>query len=42
MPDDQLARHLAEDLIPARELHLPVPLVMIEDQPSKQPETKSA
>jgi hypothetical protein len=42
MPDDLLARHLSEELIPSRKLHLRVPLVMIEDQPSKQPETKSA
>lgn len=42
MPDDQLARHLTEELIPAREVHLRVPFVMIEDQPSKQPATRSA
>lgn len=42
MPDDLLARRLTEELIPSRELHLRVPLVMIEDQPSKEPATKSA
>jgi hypothetical protein len=42
MPDDLLARRLTEELIPSRELHMRVPLVMIEDQPSKQPESKSA
>jgi hypothetical protein len=42
MPDDALAMRLTEELIPSRELHLRVPLVMIEDKPSKLPESKSA
>lgn len=42
MPHDSLARRLAEELIPSRAIRMPVPLVMIEEKPGKQPVTRSA
>ena len=42
MPHDPLARRLAEELVPAREVCMPVPLVMIEDQPGRQRVPRSA
>ena len=42
MPHDPLARRLAEELIPSRAIRMPVPLVMIEEKPGKQPVTRSA
>jgi len=42
MPHDALARRLAEELVPARAIRIPVPLVMIEEKCDKQPVTRSA
>ncbi|MDX1345274.1 MAG: hypothetical protein R3179_05175 [Sedimenticolaceae bacterium] len=42
MPHDPLARRLAEELVPARAIRIPVPLVMIEEKCGKQPVTRSA
>jgi hypothetical protein len=42
MPHDPLARRLAEELVPARAIRIPVPLVMIEEKCDKQPVTRSA
>ena len=42
MPHDPLARRLSEELVPARVVRMPVPLVMIEDQPGRPRATRSA
>ncbi len=42
MPDDATAKTLIEEVIPKRGGRIPVPLVLIEDQPSVRPANQSA